>query len=66
MLDECREARSDFFGQFHFVRIQERGREQQGASIVVDTVTMGAVLHRMDRVLEHPRTVAEREKMPDP
>ena len=67
MLDEGREARGvDFGQQLRFTGICKRAREQQGASIVVDTVAMSAVRHRMDRVLEHSRIVAEREEMADP
>ena len=53
-------------GQLRFAGVRKRAREQQGASVVVDTVAMGAIRHRMDGVLEHAGTVAEREEMPDP
>ena len=44
----------------------ERGREEQGAGVVVDAVAVRAVRHRIDGVLQHARAVAEREEMPDP
>src|SRR5205807_5650499 len=44
----------------------KRAREEQGTSIIVDAVAMGAILYAMGGVLEHARAIAEREEMPDP
>ena len=33
------------FGQLRFAGVRKRAREQQGASVVVDTVAVGAVRH---------------------
>ena len=63
VLDEGRKACGERLGQLRFARARKRAREQQGASVVVDTVAVGAVRHGMDGVLEHARAVAEREEM---
>src|SRR5882724_5008812 len=66
MLDKCRKARRERLGQLGFTRILKCAREQQGPSIIIYTVAMGAVRDRIDCVLEHSCTVAEREEMADP
>ena len=58
--------RADFGQQLRFAGIGKRAREQQGASVVVDTIAVSAVRHRMDGVLKHAGIVAEREEMADP
>jgi len=65
MLDECRKACGNRFGQLHFAKAREQACEQQRARVVVGTVAMGAIRYGMDGVLEHARAVAEREEMPD-
>ena len=67
VLNERREMRRVDFGQpFRFTGFRKRAREQQGTGIVVDTVAVRAVCHRMNRVLEQSRIVTQRQEMPDP
>ena len=66
VLDECRKACRHRLRQLRFAALCERTREQQGARIVVDAVAMRAIRYRMDSMLDHARTIAEREKMPGP
>ncbi len=59
-----RNVRSHFGQPFRFTGFCKGAREQQGTGIVVDTVAVRPVGHRMNRVLEQPRLVTQRQEMP--
>ena len=62
MLHECREA-AVRARQWLFARRVERAGQQQGARIVVDTIAMRPVGHRMDGMLEQSGVIAHRQEM---
>src|SRR5437667_10719145 len=57
VLDESREACRECLGQLRFASARKRVREQQGASIIVDTIAMGSPWTAMGAGLHHARTV---------
>ena|SRR3970040_1514181 len=65
ILDEGSQPARQCFGQTLLTWCVERTRQEQGAGIVIDTITVGAIGHRMDCMLEKAGVVTHRQKVSD-
>jgi hypothetical protein len=59
------QSRRQCFGQTLLTWIIERTSQQQRTGVIIDTIAVGAIRHRMNRMLEKPGVVAHGEKMTD-
>ena len=63
MLNKRRKASDDGIGQLHFANILEQARKQQRAGVVINTVAVSAIRHRITGMLENAGAIAQRKEM---